>query len=95
MPEVDDEYAYSVAASFKMGKQAVNADFSVEKDGRRLEAARGRGYDLDLQSTPDKTLPMLINGVQRRDADKVPVVPRHRTPSPPAQETSDYGKSNT
>ena len=47
MPEVDDEYAYRVAASFSMGKQAVNTDFSVEKDGD-VWKLRDVAADLDL-----------------------------------------------
>ena len=40
VPDVNDEYAYQVAASFKLGKQAVNENFSVAQIGRRLEAGR-------------------------------------------------------
>jgi len=92
VPEVDDEYAYRVAASFTMGKQAINTDFSVEKDGD-VWKLRDVAADLDLQSRRSKTLPMLINGVNV-ETDKVLLFPGSYTFTT-GNKYVDYGKSNT
>ncbi len=92
VPEVDDEYAYRVAASFSMGKQAVNTDFSVEKDGD-VWKLRDVAADLDLRSKRAKTLPMLINGVNV-ETDKVLLFPGSYTFTTGSKYV-DYGKSNT
>ena len=62
VPEVNDEYAYSVDASYKLGSQAVNTSFTVEKEGDAWKL-REVAYDLDLGSQRSKTLPMVVNGV--------------------------------
>ncbi|HYI52577.1 MAG TPA: hypothetical protein VEX57_01320 [Microlunatus sp.] len=92
VPEVDDEYAYRVAASFSMGKQAINTDFSVEKDGDAWKL-RDVAADLDLQSKRAKTLPMLINGVNV-ETDKVLLFPGSYTFTS-GNKNVDYGKSST
>ncbi len=91
VPEVSDKYTYSVAASYKIGSQSVNADFPVEEDGDAWKL-REVAYDLTLSSTQNKTLPMLINGVQA-DADKVAVFPGTYTFTTGLDNIS-YGKSN-
>jgi hypothetical protein len=73
VPEVNDKYTYSVAASYKIGNQAVNADFPVEQEGDAWKL-REVAYDLTLSSSQNKTLPMLINGVTV-EADKAAVFP--------------------
>lgn len=91
VPEVNDEYAYQVAASYKIGSQAVNADFSVEKDGD-VWKLREVAYDLTLTSVQNKTLPLLINGISA-EADKVAVFPGTYVFTT-GLKTVDYGKAN-
>ena len=91
VPEVTDKYAYSVAASYKIGSQSVNADIPVEEEGD-VWKLREVAYDLTLTSTQNKTLPMLINGVQA-EADKVAVFPGTYTFTTGLDNIS-YGKSN-
>jgi hypothetical protein len=92
VPEVDDEYAYSVAASYKIGTQAVNADIGVEQEGG-VWKLREVAYDLPLSSVQNKTLPLLINGV-KAEADKVAVFPGTYTFTT-GLDTISYGKANT
>jgi hypothetical protein len=75
-----------------MGKQAINTDFSVEKDGD-VWKLRDVAADLDLQSKRAKTLPMLINGVTV-ETDKVLLFPGSYTFTT-GNKNVDYGKSNT
>ena len=63
VPAVDDEYAYSVDASYTRGGKKVNTSISVQKDGDSWKL-RDVAYDLDLGSRLNKSLPMIVNGVQ-------------------------------
>jgi hypothetical protein len=92
VPEVDDEYAYRVTASYKLGSQNVSADFSVEKEGDTWKM-REVAADLDLQSKRDKTLPMIINGVAVQ-SNKIALFPGAYTFTS-GNKLVDYGKSNT
>ena len=67
VPEVDDEYAYQVAASFKLGKQAVNENFSVTKAGDQWKL-RDAFNEIDLSFRSSKNLPTIINGVQAKSS---------------------------
>lgn len=91
VPVVDDEYAYRVSASYKLGSQSVNADFSVEKDGDAWKL-RDVANDLDLSSRLNKTLPMLINGVQV-ESSKISLFPGSYQFTTGSKNV-DYGKSN-
>jgi hypothetical protein len=62
VPEVTDEFAYQVAATYKIGDQAVSEDISVRKSGDGWKV-RDVAADLRLGSLRNKTLPMAINGV--------------------------------
>ncbi|MFT4166718.1 MAG: proline-rich domain-containing protein [Microlunatus sp.] len=73
VPVVDDEYAYTVNASYTRGGKKVNTSFSVQKDGD-IWQLREVAYDLDLGSLLNKTLPMIINGV-RVQSDSISVFP--------------------
>jgi hypothetical protein len=64
VPEVDDEYAYRVAASFKLGKQQVDENFSVTKAGDTWKLREGFN-DIDLSSR-SRNFPLIINGVQAK-----------------------------
>ncbi|HEY5980514.1 MAG TPA: hypothetical protein VIT41_12850 [Microlunatus sp.] len=92
VPEVDDDYAYRVAASFVMGKQAINTDFSVEKDGDAWKL-RDVAADLDLQSKRAKTLPLLINGVNV-ETDEILLFPGSYAFTS-GNKNVDYGTSST
>ena len=91
MPEVTDEYAYSVAASYKIGTQAVNADFPVEQAGDTWKL-REVAYDLSLSTSLNKTVPMLINGVPV-ETERVSVFPGTYTFTS-GLDYIGYGKSN-
>ena len=73
VPVVDDEYAYTVNATYTRGGKKVNTSFSVQKDGDVWQL-REVAYDLDLGSRLNKTLPMIINGV-RVPSDSISVFP--------------------
>lgn len=62
VPVVDDEYAYTINASYTRGEKKVNTSFSVQKDGD-VWKLREAAYDLDLSSRLNKTVPMIINGI--------------------------------
>ncbi len=62
VPDVNDEYAYKVDASYRLGKQEVNESFTVEKAGDRWKL-RETYTELDLSTRQEKTVPMIINGV--------------------------------
>lgn len=68
VPVVDDEYAYTIDASYTRGGKKVNTSFSVQKDGDSWKL-REAAYDLDLGSRLNKTLPMIINGVRVESGD--------------------------
>lgn len=63
VPEVTSEYTSRVSASYKMGNQAINEDFSVSKEGEGYRL-RETYASLDLSYKRAKTLPMIINGVE-------------------------------
>ncbi len=65
VPDVNDEYAYQVAASFKLGKQAVNENFSVRKSGDVWKLA-DTFQDIDLSASRSSSIPMIVNGVQAK-----------------------------
>ena len=65
MPEVNDEYAYQVEASFKLGDQAVSENFNVVKAGDQWRL-RETYNDIDLSFSRNRNLPMIINGVEAK-----------------------------
>ena len=65
VPDVNDEYAYQVAASFKLGKQAVNENFSVRKSGDVWKLA-DTTQDIDLSFSRSASIPMIVNGVRAK-----------------------------
>ena len=73
VPDVDDEYAYKVDATYQLGKQTVSDGIYVEKkgDGWKVKAAYA---EVDLQTVREKTLPLSINGVAVK-ANKVRLFP--------------------
>lgn len=73
VPESTNEYDYSVAASYKIGDQAVNATYFVQKTGNAFRLTDAT-QDINLESIRSRTLPMLINGV-KVTTDKVTVFP--------------------
>jgi hypothetical protein len=91
VPEVDDEYAYKVAASYKIGDQAVNEDFSVEKSGDDWKV-RETYVDLNLSYARNRTLPMLINGTAVK-TDKILLFPGTYTFTT-GSKWVDYGTEN-
>nr|MBA3528387.1 hypothetical protein [Propionibacteriaceae bacterium] len=73
VPEVTDEYTYSVDASYKMGEEAVNDKFSVKKVGNGWKVRKSYA-ELNLAYARNKTLPMLVNKVAVK-TDKIRVFP--------------------
>jgi hypothetical protein len=73
VPEVADENAYQVSATYKIGGQAVNENFYVSKEGDVFQLSNTT-QDLDLGSARSNTVPMLLNGV-KVTADKVTLLP--------------------
>ncbi|MET0694743.1 MAG: hypothetical protein ABWY56_12495 [Propionibacteriaceae bacterium] len=73
VPEVTDEYTYSVDASYKMGDQAVTDKYNVKKVGDSWKV-QDTFAELNLTYARAKTLPMLINTVAVK-TDKVRVFP--------------------
>jgi hypothetical protein len=92
VPEVTDEYAYNVDASYKMGDEAVSDQFSVKKVGDSWKV-RESFVDLTLTSARSATVPMLINKVPVK-TDKVRVFPGSYSFST-GNKYLDYGTSNT
>lgn len=91
VPVVDDEYAYTVNASYTRGGKKVNTSFSVQKDGDAWKL-RETAYDLDLGSRLNKTLPMIINGV-RVESDSISLFPGSYEFTTGSKNVS-YGKTN-
>ncbi|MDN5763189.1 MAG: hypothetical protein L0H41_12855 [Microlunatus sp.] len=91
VPEVNDEYAYSVDAAYKMGSQVVDAKFPVEKAGQ-VWKLREVAFDLDVSSRRSKTLPLVINGVTV-EADSLRLFPGSYEFTT-GNKNIDYGKSN-
>ena len=73
VPEVADENAYQVSATYKVGGQAVNETFYVSKEGDVFQLSETT-QDLDLGSARSNTVPMIMNGV-KVTADKVTLLP--------------------
>ncbi len=73
VPEVVDENAYQVSATYKIGGQAVNATFYVSKEGDVFQLSNTT-QDVNLGSAFNNTVPMIINGVDVT-ADKVTLLP--------------------
>ena len=65
VPDVNDEYAYKVDASYRLGKQEVNESFTVDKAGDRWKLT-DTYTELDLSTRQEKTVPMIINGVNAK-----------------------------
>lgn len=65
VPEVNDEYAYEVDASFKLGKQAVTESFNVTKAGDQWKL-RDTYNEVDLSFSRTRNIPMIVNGVQAK-----------------------------
>ncbi|HEX8343772.1 MAG TPA: hypothetical protein VF657_03360 [Actinoplanes sp.] len=62
VPEVTDENAYSLDASYRLGDQPVNESFNVKKAGSTWKVDEGFA-EVNLTSLRKKTLPMVINKV--------------------------------
>lgn len=73
VPEVADENAYQVSATYKIGGQAVNQSFSVRKEGDAFQLS-DTTQDVSLGSVQSNTVPMLINGV-KVTTEKVTLLP--------------------
>jgi hypothetical protein len=73
VPEVTDEYAYRVPASYTFGDEPVREDFSVTNESGSWKLIRAV-TELDLGYQRDETLPMRINGVEVT-TDKVSLFP--------------------
>ncbi|BAK33834.1 hypothetical protein MLP_08200 [Microlunatus phosphovorus NM-1] len=91
VPVVDDEYAYTIDASYTRGGKKVNTSFSVQKDGDSWKL-REAAYDLDLSSRLNKTLPMIINGVTV-ESDSIALFPGSYEFTTSTKNIS-YGKNN-
>ncbi|GAA2097193.1 hypothetical protein GCM10009841_09360 [Microlunatus panaciterrae] len=91
VPEVADDNAYSVDATYKMGEESVTESFYVDKfDGKwKVKEAFA---ELDLSYTRDKSLPMIINGVEVK-TDKVKLLPGSYEFTT-GSKFIDYGSSN-
>jgi hypothetical protein len=63
VPDVNNEYASQVEASFQLGKQAVNENFSVTKEGD-VWKLRETYRELDVSVGRSRTVPMIVNGVR-------------------------------
>jgi len=63
VPEVSDAYAYSVSASYTLGKTKVSGDFNVAKEGDSWKLSEV-AQKIDLQNIRTTTLPMTINSVK-------------------------------
>jgi hypothetical protein len=59
VPEVNDEYAYSVQASYKIGGKPVNAEYTVDDSSGNYQIQRGY---LEMTLTSND-LPITLNGV--------------------------------
>lgn len=75
VPEVTDEYAYKVPATYRLGDETVSEDYSVNQTGGSWKLTRAV-TELDLSYQRDETLPMKINGVAVEN-DKVALFPGH------------------
>jgi hypothetical protein len=73
VPEVDDEYAYSIDASYKIGDQAVSDKYSVKKTGSTWKVRDGFA-DLNLTYARSNTVPMTLNKVAVK-TDKIKIFP--------------------
>lgn len=73
VPEVTDEYAFRVDASYKLGSEAVTEDFSVRKVGSGWKLTKTFN-EVNLGFVRSKTLAMLINKVPVK-TDKVRLFP--------------------
>jgi len=91
VPEVTDEYAYSIDASYKLGDQPVAEKYSVKKAGDTWKV-RDAFAELNLTSTRAKTLPMSINKVAVK-TDKIRVFPGSYVFTS-GNKYVDYGKEN-
>ena len=66
VPEVNDEFAYQVAASYKLGKQAVDENFSVTKAGDQWKLRDSFNDNIDMSFRSNRNLPLIVNGVQAK-----------------------------
>jgi hypothetical protein len=73
VPDVPDEYAYSVDASYKLGKEAVSDKITVKKVGDSWKVRTGYAA-LNLSYIRSKTVPMLVNKVPVK-TDKINIFP--------------------
>ncbi len=73
VPEVTDEYTYSVDASYKMGDESVSDKYNVKKVGDSWKV-QDTFAELNLTYARAKTLPMLVNTVAVK-TDKIRVFP--------------------
>ncbi len=90
VPEVDDEYAYKVDATFTIGGQPNGDGIRVKKvaDGWKVQNAF---REVDLTYSRERTLPMIINGVPVK-TNKIWVFPGGYTVSTGSKYIS-YGDS--
>lgn len=63
-----NEYDTSIAATYTIGDQQVNEDFTVQKQGDSYRLYRAT-QDVNLESLRNRTLPLLVNGVEVKTDD--------------------------
>jgi hypothetical protein len=73
VPEVNDEYTYSVDASYKLGDEPVTEKYSVSKSGAGWKI-RTAFVEMNLTYVRAKTLPLTVNKVPVK-TDKIRVFP--------------------
>ena len=66
VPEVADEYAYQVAASYKLGKQSIDENFGVTKAGDQWKLRDAFNDNIDMSFRSNRNLPLIVNGVQAK-----------------------------
>jgi hypothetical protein len=91
VPEVTDEYAYSIDATYKLGSQPVSDKFSVTKAGSTWKVNKAYA-ELDISTLRSKTLPLAINQVPVT-TDKIRLFPGSYAFTS-GNSYVDYGKTN-
>ena len=92
VPEVNDENAYQVSATYKIGGQPVSENFLVSKEGSDFRLTETT-QDLSLGSVRSKTVPLIINKALV-STDKITVLPGSYSATTGIA-TIDYGSKNT
>jgi hypothetical protein len=73
VPEVSDQYAYKVPATFSLGGKSYSRDFDVKDSGNGWKVSNGV-TKVDVSYQRQETLPMIVNGV-KVTSDELLVVP--------------------